>query len=150
MNHAEIISYVNLFKKKVHEHNVALNSSNKTITALQRKRQNMIYTVTVTTSDERNAGTDANVKLTMYGALGDSGKRPLEQRWRDLFERGQTDTFEISCLDMGELDRIKLEHDNKLLKPDWKPLKVVISTGNKYVPKIHMKMSTKTPRWPFC
>lgn len=31
----------------------------------------------------------------------------------------------------GELERIKLEHDNKMLKPDWKPQKVVISEGNK-------------------
>lgn len=30
----------------------------------------------------------------------------------------------------GELERIKLEHDNKMLKPDWKPQKVVISEGN--------------------
>ena len=72
------------------------------------------------------------MKLTIYGEYGDSGKRPLEQRWRDLFERGQTDNFEINCLDLGELDRIKLEHDNKMLKPDWKPLKVTISTDSRY------------------
>ena len=103
----------------------------------------------VVTSDEKGAGTDANVKITVYGSLGDSGKRPLEKRWRDLFERGQTDDFELEIIDLGgcnltymcitvfmwlfsgELERIKLEHDNKMLKPDWKPQKVVISEGNK-------------------
>ena len=106
-------------------------SLNFELLALQRNRQTLSYRVTVTTADERSAGTDANVKLTIYGSLGDSGKRPLEQRWRDLFERGQTDVFELSCLDMGELERIKLEHDNKMLKPDWKPAKVVITCNNK-------------------
>ena len=118
---------------------------------VQRNRRNKTYSISVTTSDERSAGTDANVKITFYGEYGDSGKRPLEQRflfcytlviflinntfyyirWRDLFERGQTDNFEVNCLDLGELDRIKLEHDNKMLKPDWKPLKVVISSYSK-------------------
>ena len=97
---------------------------------MQRKRQEVIYTVAVTTSDEKKAGTDANVKLTIYGSLGDSGKRPLTQKWRDLFERGQTDNFEISCLDLGELERIKLEHDNKMMRPDWKPQKVLITCNN--------------------
>ena len=55
----------------------------------------------VITSDEKGAGTDANVKITVYGSLGDSGKRPLEKRWRDLFERGQTDDFELEIIDLG-------------------------------------------------
>ena len=55
----------------------------------------------VVTSDEKGAGTDANVKITVYGSLGDSGKRPLEKRWRDLFERGQTDDFELEIIDLG-------------------------------------------------
>ena len=57
----------------------------------------------VVTSDEKGAGTDANVKITIYGSLGDSGKRPLQKRWRDLFERGQTDDFDIDCIDLGNI-----------------------------------------------
>lgn len=65
-------------------------------------RQMMKYTVKVITADEKGAGTDANVKITIYGSLGDSGQRPLEKRWRDLFERGQTDDFELDCIDLGK------------------------------------------------
>ena len=69
--------------------------------ALQMNRQMLKYSVKVITADEKRAGTDANVKLTIYGSLGDSGQRALEKRWRDLFERGQTDDFEIDCIDLG-------------------------------------------------
>ena len=65
------------------------------------QRQMLKYNVQVITSDEKGAGTDANVKITMYGSLGDSGQRALEKRWRDLFERGQSDVFELDCIDLG-------------------------------------------------
>lgn len=54
------------------------------------------------TGDVFGAGTNANVYITIYGANGDSGKRVLEQSWRDLFERNQIDKFEIECLDLGK------------------------------------------------
>ena len=52
------------------------------------------------------AGTDANVSITIYGENGDSGKRPLKQRFRDLFERKQTDKFALEILDLGELSKV--------------------------------------------
>ena len=61
------------------------------------------YQVIVYTGDVFGAGTNANVYITIYGANGDSGKRVLEQSWRDLFERNQIDKFEIECLDLGKL-----------------------------------------------
>ena len=42
----------------------------------------------VTTSDERNAGTDADVTCVIYGEKGDSGERRLENSANN-FERGQ-------------------------------------------------------------
>uniref|UniRef100_H2ZAW5 PLAT domain-containing protein n=1 Tax=Ciona savignyi TaxID=51511 RepID=H2ZAW5_CIOSA len=59
------------------------------------------YEVTVVTADEKGrSGTDSNVSLTIYGTNGDSGKRPLKQRFRDLFERKQTDKFTLEILDL--------------------------------------------------
>lgn len=59
------------------------------------------YEVIVITGDVKGAGTNANVFLTLYGTTGDSGKRELKQKFRDLFERKQTDKFEIEALDLG-------------------------------------------------
>lgn len=55
------------------------------------------------TGDVKGAGTNANVSITLYGETGDTGKRELKQKFRDLFERKQTDKFEIEALDLGEL-----------------------------------------------
>ncbi|CAK8676643.1 unnamed protein product [Clavelina lepadiformis] len=77
------------------------------------------YEVTVVTADEKGAGTDANVNLTIYGPNGDSGKRPLKQRFRDLFERNQTDKFTLEILDLGDLTKIRLEHDDSGFNADW-------------------------------
>ena len=46
------------------------------------------YKVEVHTADEPGAGTDANVFLTFFGLLGDSGKLKLDN-FRDNFEAGK-------------------------------------------------------------
>ena len=60
------------------------------------------YEIAVTTGDVKHAGTDANVSIIIYGTNGDTGKRPLVQKFRDLFERGRTDTFQIESMDQGK------------------------------------------------
>ncbi|CAH1787210.1 unnamed protein product [Owenia fusiformis] len=77
------------------------------------------YEVIVITGDIKGAGTDANVHLTIFGTNGDTGKRPLTQRFRDLFERNQTDKFTLECLDLGELTKLKIEHDDKGWGAGW-------------------------------
>lgn len=57
----------------------------------------------VHTGDRSGAGTDANVYIILYGTLGDTGKRHLEQKGRNLFEQGQIDKFEIEALDLGNI-----------------------------------------------
>ncbi|KAI5096357.1 lipoxygenase-like domain-containing protein 1, partial [Silurus meridionalis] len=77
------------------------------------------YELIVITGDEKGAGTDANVFLTVFGSNGDSGRRQLRQKLRNLFERGRTDRFSIELLDMGELLRVCIEHDNSGISPGW-------------------------------
>ena len=60
------------------------------------------YEVTVITGTEKGSGTNANVFVTIYGSNGDTGKRALTQRFRDLFEKGQTDKFTLEALDLGQ------------------------------------------------
>jgi len=56
----------------------------------------------VQTGNELRSGTNANVFITIYGTNGDSGKRPLAQSRRDLFERNQKDNFELEAVDLGK------------------------------------------------
>ncbi|XP_067084534.1 lipoxygenase homology domain-containing protein 1 [Osmerus mordax] len=94
----------------------------KTIESFASKVRSLVpvkYEIIVITGDVKGAGTDANVFITLYGSNGDSGKRPLTQKFRNLFERGRTDRFVVEMLDLGELMRVKVEHDNSEHNSGW-------------------------------
>lgn len=87
------------------------------------------YETIVVTGFEKGAGTDANVFITIYGLNGDSGRRALRQKFRNLFERGKTNRFYLETLDMGELKKVKIEHDNSGLAPGWLVERVEITNS---------------------
>lgn len=94
----------------------------KAIESFASKARSLVpvkYEIIIITGDEKGAGTDANVFITIYGSNGDSGRRQLRQKFRNLFEREQTDRFVLEMLDMGDLWRVRMEHDNSGLSPGW-------------------------------
>ncbi|KAM9307093.1 lipoxygenase homology domain-containing protein 1 [Pholidichthys leucotaenia] len=94
----------------------------KSIESFASKARSLVpvkYEIIVITGDEKGAGTDANVFITVYGTNGDSGCRQLRQKFRNLFEREQTDRFILEMLDMGELQKVRVEHDNTGINPGW-------------------------------
>ncbi|XP_056146384.1 lipoxygenase homology domain-containing protein 1 [Lampris incognitus] len=94
----------------------------KAIESFASKARSLVlvkYEIIIITGNEKGAGTDANVFITIYGSNGDSGRWPLRQKFRNLFEREQTDRFLLEMLDMGELLRVKVEHDNSGINPGW-------------------------------
>ncbi|XP_056680371.1 lipoxygenase homology domain-containing protein 1 [Monodelphis domestica] len=89
------------------------------------------YEVIITTGYDPGAGTDANVMITIFGANGDTGKRELKRRMHNLFERGRTDRFYLETLDLGELRKVRLEHDGKGPSSGWQVERVeVANTSN--------------------
>nr|XP_004656869.2 lipoxygenase homology domain-containing protein 1 isoform X3 [Jaculus jaculus] len=94
----------------------------KTTESFASKIQSLVpvkYEVIVTTGYEPGAGTDANVFVTIFGANGDTGKRELKQKLRNLFERGSTDRFFLETLELGELRKVRLEHDSSGYYSGW-------------------------------
>eukprot|EP00063_Salmo_salar_P008670 XP_013983505.1 PREDICTED: lipoxygenase homology domain-containing protein 1-like isoform X2 [Salmo salar] len=79
------------------------------------------YNVSVMTGDVYNAGTDANVFLTIYGDLGGTGehKPSKSETNRNKFERGAVDTFSKEAVDLYQVFRIKIRHDNSMVSADW-------------------------------
>lgn len=73
------------------------------------------YKITVKTADKDDAGTNANVFITLYGQNGDCGQRKLDGK----FERGMKEDFEIENMDLGDLHCINIRHDNSGKKPGW-------------------------------
>lgn len=83
------------------------------------------------TGTKRGAGTDSNVFMTMYGSLGDSGERELRKsNNRNKFEDGQVDEFKVKAVDLGDLEKIKIGHDNSGFGAAWYLEKVEIFNPN--------------------
>lgn len=106
----------------------------------QRDAQLTKYRVLVHTLDEPDAGTDANVFIVVIGTLGSSGERPLskvtqvkggDNYHRDKFERGNTDEFEFDCVNLGELLKVQVRHDNRGLNASWLLGSVDVLDGTK-------------------
>lgn len=70
-------------------------------------------------------GTNARVFLTMYGALGDSGKKQLRQDVlapsKNLFERGMMDHFIVESPSLGNTSCTLLVH-TVLSRPHTQPI----------------------------
>ena len=80
------------------------------------------YTIRVHTGDVKGAGTDANVYLYLYGEQGDSGRLELRksETYRNPFERNRIDVFTRELMDIGNLKRVVVGHDNSgLLGGAW-------------------------------
>ncbi len=67
------------------------------------------YEIHVVTSDIVNAGTDANVRIKIYGDLRKSDiiKLDKSKTHRNKFEKGHTDQFSIREVYFGDIERLK-------------------------------------------
>jgi hypothetical protein len=74
------------------------------------------YEIIVETGDTANAGTDANVRIKIFGSLAESDDLLLDEDG-DEFERGNRDKFTLSIPELGEIKEIRLWHDNSGLGP---------------------------------
>ncbi|KAI8493666.1 Lipoxygenase y domain-containing protein 1, partial [Branchiostoma belcheri] len=100
------------------------------------------YHVSVKTGDERNAGTDADVFLKIFGAKGDTGLLKLYQsdNTSNKFERDRTDLFKLEAADIGKIEKIRIGHDDSGPGSGWFLDKVDIdvpSHGERYVFSCH-------------
>lgn len=102
------------------------------------------YNVSVVTSDIRNAGTDSNVYIKLFGDKNDSGKIELvtSKTNKNKFERGNTDVFEIKSSDVGLIRKIKIGHDGKGIGSGWHLKEVIIDA-----PKLGKKLRFPCNRW---
>uniref|UniRef100_A0A8C9F6U1 Lipoxygenase homology domains 1 n=1 Tax=Pavo cristatus TaxID=9049 RepID=A0A8C9F6U1_PAVCR len=88
---------------------------------LEQKAKSTTYIVKVKTGDKKNAGTDANVFITLYGSKDDTGIVSLKASKlnKNKFERGKIDEFTVESVDIGDLKKIKIGHDNAGNSNGW-------------------------------
>ena len=75
------------------------------------------YAVRVTTSKAKtSAGTDDTVSINIKGSKAETQWRKLDNSWKDDFERGKTDSFKVSAINLGTLLACSLK---KTGSDDW-------------------------------
>ncbi|XP_052559122.1 lipoxygenase homology domain-containing protein 1-like isoform X2 [Tympanuchus pallidicinctus] len=86
-----------------------------------------VYEVHVTTGDLWNAGTEADVYISIYGEKGDTGSRQLVRSQKPKkFLKGQTDIFLVEAVHLGHLYKIVIGHNGLGSGNGWYLDKVVI------------------------
>ncbi|XP_068044820.1 oxygen-regulated protein 1 [Anomalospiza imberbis] len=86
-----------------------------------------VYKVHVTTGDLWNAGTEADVYISVYGERGDTGSRQLLRSQKPKkFLKGQTDIFAVEAVHLGCLYKIVIGHNGLGSGNGWFLDKVVI------------------------
>ncbi|KAM6444396.1 oxygen-regulated protein 1 [Rhynochetos jubatus] len=85
------------------------------------------YEVHVTTGELWNAGTEADVYISVYGERGDTGSRQLLRSQKaKKFLKGQTDIFTVEAVHLGHLYKIVIGHNGLGSGNGWYLDKVVI------------------------
>ena len=91
----------------------------RTLEVLPAGQKEVRYRISVRTGNVSNAGTDAKVFITLHGKSGSSPEYRLEGAGND-FEKGKKDLFTITVArDLGELQSIRVRHNNGGLFPGW-------------------------------
>jgi len=106
-------------KQKMVERFVDGTTANKIIT----------YKIAVKTANVENAGTDGDVTLNIIGSNGQTLPRDLDN-FKNNFEAGDTDKFEIKAIDVGKIEKIILSVSDKGINPDWVCESVTIRFGD--------------------
>ncbi|MCB0873762.1 MAG: hypothetical protein H6531_08950 [Actinobacteria bacterium] len=82
------------------------------------------------------AGTDANVYITLYGRERSSDELMLDNAANN-FEQGAVDTFALHLAELGDLQRVRIRHDNKNPFPGW------------YLDRVELRNEDTDQEWTF-
>ncbi|XP_053384453.1 lipoxygenase homology domain-containing protein 1-like isoform X6 [Mercenaria mercenaria] len=104
-------------------------------TGLRKKKDKKnTWNVLVRTSDVKNAGTDANVGICLYGKKGKSDEIILDNKG-DNFEKGQMDHFKVNIEEVGTPYKLRVYHDNTGRAAGWHLEKIeleMLGSGDRY------------------
>ncbi|XP_075255415.1 lipoxygenase homology domain-containing protein 1-like isoform X2 [Convolutriloba macropyga] len=97
------------------------SSSSSTPLLIKQPLTIVLYKLLIKTGSKRGAGTDANVYCTLFGTNGDSGMRKVRHSHNNInkFETGSVEECIIECVDLGQVGRVRIEHDNKNAGAGW-------------------------------
>lgn len=80
------------------------------------------YDIVIVTGDERGAGTDSQVHVVLFGSQGRRTEKlhlKTSKNHKNPFERNQSDRFVVRGDYIGDLVKMRIEHDNSGRAPGW-------------------------------
>ena len=77
------------------------------------------WSIFIYTSNIKDAGTDANVHIQIYGNKGASAQIHLSKENENSFEKGKVDKFDLNLPEIGKPTKVKIGHDNKGMFSGW-------------------------------
>ena len=94
----------------------------------------MKYKITVETGTLRGAGTDASISIKLTGKNGEkeTSEFSLDKFFHNDFERGDTDTYNVSGDDVGDIVMITLKNSGFGFKSDWYIAKVIVEKETEF------------------
>nr|XP_046243263.1 polycystic kidney disease protein 1-like 2 isoform X2 [Scatophagus argus] len=85
------------------------------------------YMLNFSTGHRHGAGTSSQVTITLLGTEGESDPHHLTDPEKPVFERGGVDMFLLTThFSLGDLQSIRLWHDNSGVHPAWYVNKVIV------------------------
>jgi len=92
------------------------------------------YEFSIVTSDIRGCGTNANVYVQLFGSDGTVSKKhflaPERSDRREKFESGSEDVFVVELVDVGEIEKLRIGHDDTGFKSGWHLNRVLVRSMN--------------------
>lgn len=86
------------------------------------------YTIRIETSGEDDAGTDGDVRVTVYGERGRTQAMLLDSPGND-FERRKCSEYIVDALEVGGIRHVELTVSNRGSHPRWFPSWIVVVQG---------------------
>lgn len=86
--------------------------------SVTNSQEKVKYNITIQTGRKALSGTDAKVFVELYGPNGKSGKHVFPTK-RKHMESGCRDVFTIESIDVGDLNKIRIGHDNSGMLAGW-------------------------------
>ncbi|XP_025103093.1 lipoxygenase homology domain-containing protein 1-like [Pomacea canaliculata] len=85
----------------------------------------VVWKIIIHTSDEKDAGTNSDIYITLHGSRGSSAEIMLLDYF-NAFERNQIDGFIVTTDDIGEVCSLTIRSAGKYFCPDWHLREIVV------------------------
>lgn len=125
------------------------NESKRSVeTETKRSSTTALYYVSVTTANEKWAGTDADVFIQIFGKNGNTSAVELTKSG-NLFERGDVDDFILVENAVGSLTKVGIKRNEKGIFDDWKLEVVTVKPAGSLVYKFAFNEWIKPNEWVY-